>query len=42
MKEKKRLEDEVPAYGVEALVSTIDDKDKLAAALRKAVKKYCS
>lgn len=38
MKEKKRLEDEVPAYGLEALVSTIDDKDKLAAALRKAIK----
>jgi len=28
----------VPAYGLEALVSTIDDKDKLAAALRKAIK----
>ncbi len=42
MKEKKRLEDEVPAYGLEALVSTIADKDKLAAALRKAVKKYGS
>jgi hypothetical protein len=35
-KKKDPLEDHVPSYGLEALVSSIDDKDKLAAALKAA------
>jgi len=38
---KDPLEDEVPAYGLEALVSTIDDKDELMKAL-KAASERCS
>lgn len=33
---KDPLEDEVPSYGLEALVSTIDDHDKLILALKEA------
>jgi hypothetical protein len=33
---KDPLEDEVPSYGLEALVSTIDDHDELVAALKAA------
>jgi hypothetical protein len=40
-KRKDPLEDQVPAYGLEALVSTIDDKDELISAL-KAANERCS
>lgn len=33
-KKKDPLEDQMPSYGLEALVSSIDDKDELAAALK--------
>jgi hypothetical protein len=36
-----RLEDQTPEYGLEALVSTIDDRDKLIKAL-KAASERCS
>ena len=36
-----RLEDQTPEYGLEALVSTIDDKDELIKAL-KAASDRCS
>jgi hypothetical protein len=37
MREKKNiLEDQVPEYGLEALVSIIDDNKKLIATLKKA------
>lgn len=39
-RQKDPLEDEVPSYGLEALVSTIDDHDELVAAL-KAANKRC-
>lgn len=39
-KKKDPLEDEVPEYGLEALVSTIDDKDELMAALKAAGKRF--
>ena len=35
-REKDPLEDRVPSYGLEALVSTIVDNDKLLAALKAA------
>lgn len=38
-KRKDPLEDEVPSYGLEALVSTIDDHDELVAALKAASKR---
>jgi hypothetical protein len=38
-RQKDPLEDEVPAYGLEALASTIDDHDKLIAALKEASKR---
>lgn len=38
---KDPLEDQVPSYGLEALVSTIDDKDELVKAL-KAANERCS
>ena len=38
-KRKDPLEDEVPSYGLEALVSTIDDHDELIAALKVASKR---
>ena len=34
----RKLKDQTPEYGLEALVSTIDDKDELAAALKAASK----
>lgn len=40
-KRKDPLEDEVPAYGLEALVSAIDDREELMAAL-KAASERCS
>jgi len=33
---KVPLEDQIPEYGLEALVSTIDDKEKLIEALKMA------
>ena len=39
-KKKDPLEDEVPEYGLEALVSTIDDRDELMAALKDAGKRF--
>jgi hypothetical protein len=36
VRRKDALEDQVPEYGLEALVSTIDDKDELMEALRAA------
>jgi hypothetical protein len=36
VRRKDALEDQVPEYGLEALVSTIDDKDELMKALRAA------
>ena len=40
-KRKDPLEDEVPAFGLEALVSTIDDREELMVAL-KAASERCS
>lgn len=37
---KDPLEEEVPEYGLEALVSTIDDKDELMAALKAAGRRF--
>lgn len=39
-RQKDRLEDQVPEYGLEALVSTIDDKDKLIKALKAASQRH--
>jgi hypothetical protein len=39
-KRKDPLEDEVPEYGLEALVSTIDDRDELMAALKAAGRRF--
>lgn len=39
-KKKDPLEDEVPEYGLEALVSTIDDRDELMAALKAADRRF--
>ncbi|MCI0557658.1 MAG: hypothetical protein MN733_04130 [Nitrososphaera sp.] len=41
MKSKKRdpLEDQVPSYGIEAFISTIDDKDELILAIKSANKR---
>jgi hypothetical protein len=33
---KEPLEDQVPEYGIEALVSTIEDRDELISAIREA------
>lgn len=41
VRRKDPLEDQVPEYGLEALVSTIDDKDELLKAL-KAASDRCS
>lgn len=40
-KRKDPLEDEVPAFGLEALVSTIDDREELIVALN-AASERCS
>ena len=40
-KKISRLEDQMPEYGLEALVSTIDDRDELKKAL-KAASERCS
>lgn len=40
-RKKDPLEDQVPEYGLEALVSTIDDRDELLKAL-KAASDRCS
>jgi len=37
---KDPLEDQVPEYGLEALVSTIDDEEKLIEALKAANKRH--
>jgi hypothetical protein len=39
-KQKGSLEDQVPEYGVEALVSTIDDHKMLIAALKEAGERF--
>ena len=39
-KQKDVLEDQVPAYGLEALVSVIEDDDALIAALKEASKRF--
>jgi hypothetical protein len=39
-KQKDPLEEEVPAYGLEALVSVIEDNDALIAALKEAGKRF--
>jgi hypothetical protein len=39
-KHKDALEDQVPEYGLEALVSTIDDYKELIAALKEAGKRF--
>ena len=36
VRRKDPLEEQVPEYGLEALVSTIDDRDELLKALRQA------
>ena len=40
-KQKDPLEDEVPAFGLEALVSTIDDREELMVTLN-AASERCS
>lgn len=40
LKKKDPLEDQVPEYGLEALVSTIDDREELMAALKAAGKRF--
>lgn len=40
LKQKDALEDQVPEYGVEALVSIIDDNEVLIAALKEAGKRF--
>jgi hypothetical protein len=39
-KRKDPLEDQVPEYGLEALVSTIDDKEELVKALKAANERW--
>ena len=39
-KRKDPFEEEVPEYGLEALVSTIDDKDELMTALKAAGRRF--
>ena len=39
-KHKDSLEDKIPAYGLEALVSLIDDKNTLIAALNAAGERF--
>jgi hypothetical protein len=39
-KQKDALEEQVPSYGVEALVSMIEDDDSLIAALKEAGKRF--
>ncbi len=39
-KRKDALEDQVPEYGLEALVSTIDDYNVLITALKEAGKRF--
>ncbi len=39
-KQKGSLEDQVPEYGLEALVSTIDDYKMLIAALKEAGERF--
>ncbi|HEY1247526.1 MAG TPA: hypothetical protein VGE97_00930 [Nitrososphaera sp.] len=39
-KHKDNLDDQIPAYGLEALVSLIDDKSTLIAALNAAGKRF--
>lgn len=39
-KRKDPLEDQVPEYGLEALVSTIDDKEELIKALKAANERW--
>lgn len=39
-KQKDALEEQVPAYGLEALVSVIEDDDALIAALKEAGKRF--
>lgn len=34
--EKEALEDQVPSYGLEALINTIDDRDELISAIKAA------
>jgi hypothetical protein len=40
LKQKDLLEDQVPEYGLEALVSIIDDDKALIAALKEAGKRF--
>ena len=40
LKQKDVLEDQVPEYGLEALVSIIDDNEVLIAALKEAGKRF--
>ena len=40
LKQKDVLEDQVPEYGLEALVSIIDDDKALIAALKEASKRF--
>ncbi len=40
LKQKDVLEDQVPEYGLEALVSIIDDDKALIAALKEAGKRF--
>ena len=40
LKQKDDLEDQVPEYGLEALVSIIDDDKALIAALKEAGKRF--
>ena len=40
LKQKDVLEDQVPEYGLEALVSIIDDDKALVAALKEAGKRF--
>jgi len=35
-REKEALEDQVPSYGLEALIRTIDDRDELISAIKAA------
>ena len=39
-KQKDALEEQVPAYGLEALVSVIEDENTLIAALKEAGKRF--
>jgi hypothetical protein len=39
-KQKDALEDQMPAYGLEALVSVIDDNNALIAALKAASERF--